>query len=405
METDPGRSSERAVLHAAVSRLASRISGVPIDSNWDPATAELRFQHRPGAGLSGIYRLPSGSGSALIGATTEALSARRGLIRIKLRRADTREKITVSGWKDPQDPGLPGLGTALDVHRVAEQWADGDRLVELRTIAYRPLRRAVIKVGFETRGPVHAQRTVFLKVQRLGQARPLMHRHLILQAAGLPVPAVLGEPHLHIVALAGMPGDSLGHALRADGAAGIEPAELIGLLDQLPAEVMELEARSAWSDKLHRYAQAAAATLPDHAEAIRELVAEIDEVLACSERGELVPTHGDFYESNLLVHGGQLHGLLDLDSLGPGYRVDDLACLLGHLGVLPSVGGAVGHLPGALERFGQEFSAAVDPAALWARAAAVAVSLIAGARTPGKTGWEAAALARLEAAHSLFARV
>lgn len=404
MEPDPAGSPERAVLHAGVRRLAARFTGAQLPAGWDPEQAEVRFQHRPGAGVSGLYAMPPGAGPFFIGASTEPLSARRGLARVRLRRPDTGEKLTVSAWRDPADPRLPGLAAAQDEHAVAARWADGDRLIELRTLAYRPLRRAVIRVGFETRGPVHAQRTLFLKVLRPDQDLPLVKRHLMLGAAGLPVPAVEGDPYLHIVALSGMPGVSLGRALHLDGAASLEPALLTGLLDALPPEVMDLGARPAWSDKLARYAQAAEATLPGEAAGIRDLAARIEDVLAGSDRGPLVPAHGDFYEANLLVAGGAVRGLLDLDSLGPGYRVDDLACMLGHLAVMPSLGGSVEHLPGALKRFGTEFARGVDPAALWARSAAVAVSLIAGARTPGRAGWEPAAKARLAAAHALFAR-
>ncbi|GAA4376874.1 hypothetical protein GCM10023166_28630 [Paeniglutamicibacter cryotolerans] len=393
------------MLHAGVRRLAARFRGTQLPAGWSPETSEIRFQHRPGAGVSGLYAMPPGSDFAFIGASTEPLSARRGLARVKVRRPVTGEKLTVSAWRDPDDPHLPGLAAAQDAHGVAARWADGDRLLQLHTLAYRPLRRAVIRARFETRGPVHAQRTLFLKVLRPGQDMPLVNRHMMLGDAGLPVPAVVGEPYRHIVALTGMPGESLGRALHLDGAAGMEPARLADLLDALPPEVMGLLARPAWSDKLQRYAQAATATLPGEAAAIRDLAARIEDMLAGSDRGPLVPAHGDFYEANLLVSKEAVRGLLDLDSLGPGYRVDDLACLLGHMAVMPSLGGTVEHLSGALERFGTKFAEDVDPAALWARSAAVAVSLIAGARTPGRAGWEPAAVARLAAARSLLSRV
>ena len=43
------------------------------------------------------------------------------------------------------------------------------------------------------------------------------------------------------------------------------------------------------------------------------------------------PTHGDFHEGQLFVAGGVITGVLDVDTVGPGRRADDLACLLAHL--------------------------------------------------------------------------
>ena len=57
---------------------------------------------------------------------------------------------------------------------------------------------------------------------------------------------------------------------------------------------------------------------------------------ACSDSGPIQPVHGDFYEANIFVSPDASHvtGVIDVDSLGPGHRVDDWACLLGHMSVL-----------------------------------------------------------------------
>ena len=50
--------------------------------------------------------------------------------------------------------------------------------------------------------------------------------------------------------------------------------------------------------------------------------------------GPVVATHGDFHEGQLTVtrvgEGWRPSGLLDVDTVGPGHRVDDLACLVAH---------------------------------------------------------------------------
>jgi hypothetical protein len=95
---------------------------------------------------------------------------------------------------------------------------------------------------------------------------------------------------------------------------------------------------------------------------------------------------------------------MDVDSLGPGHLVDDLACFVGHLAVLPAVHTGYVHIPAALERFCAVFETAVDPAGLRGRAAGVALSLVAGAKTAdGGDGWQQDALQRLAVAEGLAA--
>jgi hypothetical protein len=48
-------------------------------------------------------------------------------------------------------------------------------------------------------------------------------------------------------------------------------------------------------------------------------------------QGRLITVHGDFYDSQVLVQDGQVVGLLDLDDVGPGERVDDLATMAGRV--------------------------------------------------------------------------
>ena len=92
--------------------------------------------------------------------------------------------------------------------------------------------------------------------------------------------------------------------------------------------------------------------------------------------GPTVAVHGDFYESQLLLTGRSITGLLDIDTLRLGDRLDDLGCLIGHLAVLA-------HLEprhaATIKRAGAAYLTAfertVDPADLRYRAAAVVISL------------------------------
>ncbi|GAA3671927.1 hypothetical protein GCM10023081_07810 [Arthrobacter ginkgonis] len=376
---------------------------------------QVQLQHRPGAGVSALYELPPSIGAEFVGLSTERRAGNGGSVRIEIPAEQAEdllagarrptEPLVVTAWRHPHDPRLPGLPLACDPDRLSGLWGRGERLERLETVAYRPLRRAVLRAVFATPGPVVDRRNVYLKVLRPGQAAALQARHLLLLAAGLPVPPPLGDPVDDVLALAEAPGEPLSRRILHDGGTSLDPAVFLALLDGLPAAALGLEARPAWSDRLGRYADAAISALPVAADRIDKLRGRIEAVLQAADRGPLVPSHGDFYEANLLMDGPRVSGLLDVDAVGPGHRVDDLACFLGHLAVLPAVDSRYVHAGAGLEHFGAAFGRTVDPRGLWARSAAVAVSLVAGARTPGIPGWEPSALARLAAAEELLGRV
>lgn len=375
------------------------------------ATArQVQFQLRPGAGTSIVYSLRHGTTERFIGLSTEVIDAPDGprLRHLELPVAPTAGPTSTSGvplrvasWLHPHDPRLPGLAHAGVASEAERLWGDGDRLTRLRTVTYRPLRRAVFRAEFSTPGPVVATRRVYLKAMRPEPARDLELRHRLLTAAQLPVAPLLGEVVHGVVATAGMPGEPLSTLLRYDGAGQLDPRALVRLLDRLPDTVLELPHRPSWSDRIERYAGAATTTLPGREADIAALTLRLRALIDAHDPGPVVPVHGDFYEANVLISDGDVCGLLDLDSVGPGHRVDDLACLLGHLAVLPSVDRGYGGIWETIGRWAQVFAETVDERALYARAAAVAVSLVAGARRPGMTSWTQQAQARLDAAQRL----
>ena len=97
--------------------------------------------------------------------------------------------------------------------------------------------------------------------------------------------------------------------------------------------------------------------------------------------------------------------LLDVDSLGPGHRVDDLACLLGHVSVLDHLAPAsYPHLRPVLEVWTRLAEQQVDPVSLRARCAGVVLSLVAGARREDGGPWRPDAEGRLARAESWLAQ-
>lgn len=362
------------------------------------------LQHRPGAGATGVFEVHAAAAQVpeqelFIGITAESL-AEDAVVAV-----GQAAGAHWSAWFHPHDPRLPGLALAADPASVRNLWAGGSHLTSLRTVSYRPLRRAVLRATFADApesGQRTSSRTVYLKVLRAGMAVPLHRRHVVLAAAGVPVAPVLGPPVAEVLALGAGAGHPLAVDLMRDGASALDPRSLTELLDRMPPEITALPRRDAWADRTPAYGRAAAVALPDQDRRIRALVREVERRLQVTDRGPVVPSHGDFYEANLLVTGGEVSCLLDVDGAGPGHRVDDLACFLGHLAVLPAVDRRYVHTARALGRFHQHFAQTVDPAALACRSAAVALSLVAGARDSGRSDWQVSARQRLDAAEALL---
>jgi len=369
----------------------------------------IELHHRPGAGVSGLFEVVPVVDSAEEGAaqqpslfvvaTTETISEDA----TNVARVDTRDGQIVV-WEHPNDPGLPGLATASIPERVQQQWGQGADLLDLQTVSYRPLRRAVLKAKFS-----HESSWYFLKVLRK-DAQLLWHKHVLLAQAGVPVPQVVGAVVDEVVAFRTVPGIPMARAIMDSATPPISGSLIIDLLTSFPASLSDVPVRPAWTDRLHWYAHAARTAVPQYSQRIDALKASIDEVLEHAERGPLVTNHGDFYEANVFVSNGTISGLIDIDSAGPGYLIDDLACFIGHLAVLPTLDRRYAHVPGFVDYYLNEFAQYLEAqgisiSGLYARSASVVLTLIAGARDEEDPHWESSALARLEVAEQLFSRV
>ena len=138
------------------------------------------------------------------------------------------------------------------------------------------------------------------------------------------MPAVLAAQSDGLVVLEEVVGTPLVQAIGQDDASGLELDQLVALLDALPASVLDLPRRPAWSDRAADYADAVAAAGVHAHRALavgREVVARSRTV----DLGPVVATHGDFHEGQLTVtrvgEGWRPSGLLDVYTVGPGHRV------------------------------------------------------------------------------------
>jgi len=315
-------------------------------------------------------------------------------------------------WRHPADPLLPGLASACDATELGRRLAAAgelgtDEVVEaVETVTYRPLRRAVLRART-------SHRTVYVKVVRPDRVRSLVRRHRLLDPAAHTVAPDTGAPDAGgqvvaprcltwaddgVVVLAEARGRSLAQHLVAVGPAAqttaIDPSALVRALDALPSGATALRRRPAWSERIEHYATSALAVHGLDPGRVARVVGEVRHVLDTRDPGPVVATHGDFHEANVLLddagtgpadgtaHPVRVGTLLDVDTLGPGHRVDDLACVVAHLAVLPSLAPALyGGAAALVVRCLAVFGAVVDPVALRGRAAGVVLSLVPGAAT------------------------
>lgn len=310
------------------------------------------------------------------------------------------EELQVGVWTASTDPLLPGMRTAMNpaaVSALFESCGLGGGEVELRLLSYRPLRRGVV----EASGSLGR---LYLKVVPPAKVEALHERHRLLAGAGVPAPRSLGWSSDGLLVLDALPGVALRSVLRSGGPLP-DPAELLRLLDRLPVALLDAPRRSSWLERSEYYARTVGGVVPELAVAATELAAVI---VAESQVGPVVPVHSDFYEAQVLVDGrGAVTGLLDVDTAGPGDRLDDLACLVGHLSVLAQVlpchALAIGaYADHCLSTFGRR----VDPRQLRLRIASVVLSLATGPHRVQEAGWRQATRERLtlaerwaEAAH------
>lgn len=281
-------------------------------------------------------------------------------------------------WTHPHDPVLTAAGEAFSPDAVA-RWLRtaglASEAVDLTAVAYRPMRRAVL------RAEVDGGRW-FVKLQRPRRHLEYLERMALLAPAGI-TPPVVACPAEGVTITAAAPGVSLAVALASwsmQGAVEPDPRALLDLLARLPGGVLTLRAQRDHAARLVAAAEAASVELPGRAADIAALRDRLLDLDAEAVPGPVVPTHGDFYEANIFAVDGRAVSMIDIESVGPGHLVDDLACLMAHLVVLPDLSPAhYARLPDLVERWFETFGAVVDAPTLRARTAGLILGLLSGA--------------------------
>ncbi|GAA1389191.1 hypothetical protein GCM10009599_03530 [Luteococcus peritonei] len=370
---------------------------------------DWRLDHvdnQPGRSTTATYlarvRWPYGTRQELVGCSVRAGGPDERDSRARLLGDGEREVAT---WLYPHDPDLPGLARAAYPERMAElvnqQGLVARRVraedLRLQMVTYRPRRRAVLRLEVDGR-------TWYVKVLREGLFDEVQARHQLLEEAHVPSPRVLAATEDHLLVLEALPGRPLARAI-FDKHPPCSAEQVVELLDALPAGLSRLERRPPWSDAVGHYAQVVLGAVPDQERRLAWLVQQVEAGLAGIPMGD-EPTHGDFHEGQLHTAGGRICGLLDVDTIGPGRRADDLACLVAHLSTVQRMDAVqtrrVHHL---IRSWVPVFDERVDPVELRLRAAAVIISLATGPFRGQEPNWRAETLAILDAAEALVRQV
>lgn len=300
--------------------------------------------------------------------------------------------VQVGVWRWPQDPALPALATATDPARLSaalrEAGLPRDDVTRIRMRAYRPGRRAVLEV--EGGGP-----RLYVKVVRPRAVAALRERHDLL-AAHLPVPRPLATTADGMLVLSECPGASLRSGLSRDLPVPA-PADLDELLSALPPTLLHLPRRHAHLERVPHFTAVLAATAVT-GEAERARLDALAVTLEQADPGSHpdVAVHGDFYDGQLLCSEQRITGVVDVDTAGPGHRIDEWATFLAHLSVLALHGTVAARHYGARvlahaeERFARS--------ELRPRVAAAVLGLATGPFRVQQAGWAQHTQARLQLA-------
>lgn len=355
---------------------------------------------RPGAETSVGYDVIAGGERIYLVASTVSLTDEQRAAAKAVRLASDAGEVHV--WRHPADPYLPGLADACIPETLAPRLsaATGRTITieSLDMLVMRPMRRAVLRVRTIAED---GRRTWYVKVVRPERAEAMLVCHRMCELSPLALDA--GDGIVVVQEADGVPMTRAMHRPDGTDPATIDPTMLITAMDRLPEEAVALDRRPPVPDRVAQYAlMAIEEGLPrDRVEALQH---RIESVLAHAPEHPTVATHGDLHAANIYVDDPitptRVEAVIDLDTLGPGRRIDDCACMVAHMLVLPQLDDegyrgvpavAASMIAAFAERYGED--------ELRARVAANILSLVAGAEDG------AVATAWLETAESIIAPV
>lgn len=304
--------------------------------------------------------------------------------------ADAGEhQLVASVWRWPFDPVVVGLGDAVTSGRIDDLVGPitSDRPA-VEVIAYRPTERAVVRLTGRD-GTV-----AYLKAVPPALLPDLVDRHERLLDVGLPVPEVLAvDPARGLVVLRALPGTTLRERVKGELPGWPAPEAVGDLVAGVHrADPTGLGTRAGRVADGIGHAQLVATVAPGLRPALELLTARFAaEAAAVVARSGWV-VHGDLHEGQVIVdETGAITGLLDVDDVGAGDPVDDLATLIGHLRFRAAGlddGSAIGaRLRDHVRALHEHAAEAVGAEAIDVAVAAVLVGLATGPYRVQHAGW------------------
>lgn len=290
---------------------------------------------RLAASYEAVVEWPAGPQPEILGAAVFASGETRG------ERPTEIAGMPADVWRYPEDPYLPGLPEATDSSFVGpllqRLGVPAGAVVTVRGYAARS--RAMIEVlsppaqgklvfrpgeGFGSATPVSQ---VFFKLVRPEDLDRIVAAHEAF-AEALPVARLVDvDRERGLLVTSPLPGVPFWSAL-IDGSDALPgPTALIETLDRVRDVPLDAEARMPSTRSVRANMRTLATLLPEQADAL----ARFEERLGEDAPQPEITVHGDFHEVQLLVAGGAVTGVVDLDDAGRGHRVDDLATILGRL--------------------------------------------------------------------------
>lgn len=297
------------------------------------AARASQVQYRPGTDVVVRYRadVTWADGSRRGAETLLAAAATAGPLpgAVPVETVGLAPPLLASVWRWPFDPLVPGLERAVtpgSSDDLVGPWVGAGATLEV--VAYRPTERAVIRVTGR------AGQRVYVKAMRPTAVAPLVERHARLLDAGLPVPEVLTTSASEgLVVLAERPGTTFRERIKQGLPAWPDPTAIAALVAAVrsvePGGLASRQGRVVDALGHARLLDAVAPSLSSRLDALGDRFrAALPMVRARSDAA----VHGDLHEGQLVVAGdGTITGLLDVDDVGTGDPVDDLATVVGHL--------------------------------------------------------------------------
>ncbi len=394
----------------AAAHLTSAAAADALGAAVESSGAELvasrprHVQYRPGFDLivrydATIRRDGREHHDTLIAATTSA-GPPPGTVPVEAT-TDAGDHLIVGVWRWPFDPVLTALERAVTPGRAEGLLGDVvSGPVALEVVAYRPTERAVVRTT-DAMGRVR-----YVKLTAPDTTAALVDRHVRLGAAGVPVPEVLAaDLELGWLAMTELAGPTLRERLKAGAPPWPRPEGFADVIDRIRSvELTDAAPRRPRCLDAGGHARMLASVMPAERHRLDELIGRFEPLAeqALARRGPTV--HGDLHEGQLVVDDDTIIGVLDIDDVGPGDPVDDMATVIGHLRYRAgtAVDGTGPAIDGYADALWRGFADRTDPVELDTVTAAVLVGLATGPFRIQQHDWATVVRGRLDVAERLL---